>query len=102
MKSLQHPLLIVFALCSMQAPQAIADVTLQQNVTVSASGMAAIMLVSQALVDAGDNVLIIGPLWPNCAGTVEVMGGTPCRKRISSFTRGTSRSCQRISAPMSS
>jgi aspartate aminotransferase len=45
------------------------------RVTVSASGMAAIMLVSQALVDAGDNVLIIGPLWPNCAGTVEVMGG---------------------------
>jgi len=45
------------------------------RVTVSASGMAAIMLVSQSLVDAGDNVLIIGPLWPNCAGTVEVMGG---------------------------
>ena len=45
------------------------------RITVSASGMAAIMLVSQALVDAGDNVLIIGPLWPNCAGTVEVMGG---------------------------
>jgi aspartate aminotransferase len=45
------------------------------RVTVSASGMAAIMLVSQALVDAGDNVLIVGPLWPNCAGTVEVMGG---------------------------
>jgi len=44
-------------------------------ITVSASGMAAIMLVSQSLVDAGDNVLIIGPLWPNCAGTVEVMGG---------------------------
>jgi len=45
------------------------------RITVSASGMAAIMLVSQSLVDAGDNVLIIGPLWPNCAGTVEVMGG---------------------------
>lgn len=45
------------------------------RITVSASGMAGIMLVSQALVDNGDNVLIVGPLWPNCAGTVEVMGG---------------------------
>ncbi len=45
------------------------------RITVSASGMAGIMLVSQALVDNSDNVLIVGPLWPNCAGTVEVMGG---------------------------
>ncbi|MBO6783323.1 MAG: pyridoxal phosphate-dependent aminotransferase [Alphaproteobacteria bacterium] len=45
------------------------------RITVSASGMAGIMLVSQALVDNGDNVVIVGPLWPNCAGTVEVMGG---------------------------
>jgi aspartate/methionine/tyrosine aminotransferase len=37
--------------------------------------MNAIMLSSQALVDAGDNMIIIGPVWPNCIETVHVMGG---------------------------
>lgn len=45
------------------------------RITVAASGMAAIMLVSQTLVDNGDNVVVVGPVWPNCRGTVFVMGG---------------------------
>jgi len=45
------------------------------RITVSVSGMAAIMLTSELLVDNGDNVVVVGPVWPNCKGTVFVMGG---------------------------
>lgn len=43
MKSLTRFLLIAFAVCSVQAPIAMADVTLHQNVTVSASGAMSMM-----------------------------------------------------------
>ncbi|ANK82215.1 MAG: aspartate aminotransferase [Rhizobiales bacterium NRL2] len=43
--------------------------------TVTASGMNAIMLAFQALVDPGDNVLVISPVWPNCAETVKILSG---------------------------
>lgn len=43
--------------------------------TVTASGMNAIMLTFQALVDPGDNVLVISPVWPNCSETIRIMGG---------------------------
>ncbi len=45
------------------------------RLTVTGSGMNAIMLSSQALVDAGDNMIVVGPVWPNCIETVHVMGG---------------------------
>lgn len=45
------------------------------RLTVTASGMNAIMLVSQALIDPGDNMVVVGPIWPNCRETVHVMGG---------------------------
>lgn len=45
------------------------------RVTVTGSGMNAIMLVSQALVAPGDNMVLAGPVWPNCVETVHVMGG---------------------------
>jgi aspartate/methionine/tyrosine aminotransferase len=45
------------------------------RLTVTGSGMNAIMLSSQALVDAGDNMVVIGPVWPNCVETIHVMGG---------------------------
>ena len=43
MKSLTIALLIVFAVCTAQTPLAVADVTLKQNVTVSASGAMSMM-----------------------------------------------------------
>jgi aspartate/methionine/tyrosine aminotransferase len=45
------------------------------RVTVTASGMAAITVVTQALVDPGDNVVLTSPLWPNCRESVHIMGG---------------------------
>lgn len=48
-----------------------------ERITVSSSGMTAIMMVMQMLVDAGDNVVVVGPVWPNARSAVEVMGGEP-------------------------
>lgn len=45
------------------------------RITVTASGMSALMLCSQLIVSPGDNMVAVGPLWPNCAETVHVMGG---------------------------
>ncbi len=53
-----------------------------ERITVTASGMSAIMLVSQLLVSPGDNIVAVGPIWPNCVKTVHVMGG---RSRIAAL-----------------
>lgn len=47
------------------------------RITVTASGMSAIMLATQVLVGAGDNAVIVEPMWPNARETVRVMGGEP-------------------------
>ena len=46
-----------------------------ERITVTASGMSALMLCSQAIVAPGDNMVAVGPIWPNCIETVHVMGG---------------------------
>jgi aspartate aminotransferase len=48
-----------------------------ERILVTSSGMTALMLVAQAVIDAGDNMAIIGPVWPNIAAAVRVMGGEP-------------------------
>src|ERR1700693_5660102 len=48
-----------------------------ERVAVSSSGMTALMLVTQALIDAGDNLVIVAPVWPNIAAAVSIMGGEP-------------------------
>lgn len=47
------------------------------RVSVTSSGMNAIMITFQILVDAGEEVIIISPVWPNAALVVETLGGTP-------------------------
>jgi aspartate aminotransferase len=46
------------------------------RVTVTSAGMSAIMLACQTLVEPGDNVVILAPVWPNINAAVEVLGGT--------------------------
>ena len=43
--------------------------------TVTAGGMQAIMLAVQLLVNDGDNVVVIDPVWPNIGGMVRIAGG---------------------------
>jgi len=45
------------------------------RVTITASGVNAIMLTMQVLVDAGDNVVMVTPVWPNCADAIHILGG---------------------------
>lgn len=45
------------------------------RITVTSGGMPAIMLAIEMLVDAGDNVIVIDPVWPNIGGIVEIVGG---------------------------
>ena len=35
------------------------------------------MLMAQALIDPGDNFVIVAPIWPNIAAVVSIMGGEP-------------------------
>lgn len=43
------------------------------RITVTGSGMNAIMMISEALMSAGDNMVAVGPIWPNCKETVRIM-----------------------------
>ncbi len=47
------------------------------RITVTASAMNAIALLTQTLVDRGDNAVLTVPLWPNIAASVGIMEGEP-------------------------
>ncbi|MFC3230485.1 pyridoxal phosphate-dependent aminotransferase [Marinibaculum pumilum] len=47
------------------------------RVTATLSGMNAIMLAMQTIVDPGDRVVIVAPVWPNVREAVRVLGGEP-------------------------
>src|SRR5258708_8357312 len=44
------------------------------NIAVTSSGMSALMLATQALVGAGDRVVIVTPVWPNLVEIPRVLG----------------------------
>jgi len=60
-----------------------------ERVTVTASGVNALMLIMQALVDPGDNVVMVTPVWPNCADNISVvLGGEVRRVTLAADERG--------------
>jgi len=44
------------------------------RITVTSSGMQAIALSCQSIMDPGDNAVVVSPVWPNIVSAVEVMG----------------------------
>jgi aspartate aminotransferase len=48
-----------------------------ERITVTSSGMQAIALTCQALIDPGDNVVVLSPVWPNISSAIEIMRGEP-------------------------
>ena len=48
-----------------------------ERILVTSSGMTALMLTVQALIDKGDNLVIVAPVWPNIAAAVTILGGEP-------------------------
>lgn len=69
-----------------------------ERITVTASGVNAIMLVMQALVDPGDNVIIVTPLWPNCADAVQILGGEARRVALQPTSGGWNLDLDRLFA----
>jgi aspartate/methionine/tyrosine aminotransferase len=47
-----------------------------ERIAVTSSGMNALMLIMQALVDPGDRVVAVTPLWPNIVQAPVILGGT--------------------------
>jgi len=48
-----------------------------ERIAVTSAGINALMLIAQTLIDPGDNLVIIAPIWPNIAAVVSIMGGEP-------------------------
>ncbi|UYN97505.1 MAG: pyridoxal phosphate-dependent aminotransferase [Enhydrobacter sp.] len=47
------------------------------RLTVTTGGMQAILLTCQLLLDPGDNVVIVSPIWPNITSAVKLVRGEP-------------------------
>ena len=47
----------------------------RENITVTASGMQGLALTALALMDAGDKVVCVEPVWPNLAESFRIAGG---------------------------
>ena len=45
------------------------------RIAVTSGGVNALMLAAQALVDSGDEVVVVTPVWPNLSGQPAIMGG---------------------------
>ena len=58
------------------------------NVAVTASGMSALMLCVEALVDPGDRVVCVTPLWPNLTEIPKILGAEVIRVALEFGERG--------------
>ena len=47
------------------------------RISVTTGGMQAILLVCQLLLDPGDNIVIVSPIWPNITSAVNLVRGEP-------------------------
>jgi aspartate/methionine/tyrosine aminotransferase len=45
------------------------------RITVTGSGMQAIILTCQALIDPGDNIVVVSPVWPNIVSALSIVRG---------------------------
>lgn len=70
------------------------------RVSVTMGGMAAILAAIQMIVDAGDEVLIFDPVWPNVRGAVQMMGGTVRSIRMDETDQGFALDLNRVEDAM--
>lgn len=59
-----------------------------ERITVTGSGMTAVMIAVETLVDNGDNVVTVSPIWPNIFYAIETMGGECRHVRLEQTDRG--------------
>jgi aspartate/methionine/tyrosine aminotransferase len=53
--------------------------TAPDEIAVTASGMSALILTVEALIDAGDRVVVVTPVWPNLTEIPKILGGNVVR-----------------------
>ncbi|MCP4979005.1 MAG: aminotransferase class I/II-fold pyridoxal phosphate-dependent enzyme, partial [Gammaproteobacteria bacterium] len=53
-----------------------------ERITVTGSGMTAIMIATETLIDNGDNMVLVSPIWPNIFYCVQTMGGESRHVRL--------------------
>ena len=58
------------------------------RITVTASGMTALHVALQTIVDAGENVVLVTPIWPNAPAAIQIMGAEPRRVSLLSQPNG--------------
>jgi len=68
------------------------------RITVTNGGMPAVMLAIEMLVDKGDNVVVIDPVWPNIGGIVQVVGGEVRSVRMDDTATGWQLDIARVAA----
>ena len=59
-----------------------------ERVTVASSGMNGIMMSLQCMVGAGDNVLVVTPIWPNIFWAIHIAGGIMKPVRLEALPEG--------------
>jgi aspartate/methionine/tyrosine aminotransferase len=68
------------------------------NVAVTASGMSALMLTVEALVNPGDRVVCVTPLWPNLTEIPKILGAEVVRNPLSFDRNGWTLDVERLLA----
>lgn len=58
------------------------------RITVTASGMTALHVALQTIVDAGENIVLVTPIWPNAPAAIQIMGAEPRRVSLVSQPNG--------------
>ena len=70
----------------------------EDRITVTQSGMNAIMLAMQMIAGPGDNVIVIDPVWPNMAGMARLVGAGVRHVRMELGEGGWSLDINRLTA----
>jgi aspartate aminotransferase len=68
------------------------------RISATSSGMNAVMLVTQALVGRGDNVVCVTPSWPNILRAISILGGEVREMPLAHDERGWSLDLQKLFA----
>tara|TARA_Y100000588_G_scaffold47220_1_gene44568 strand:- start:748 stop:1911 length:1164 start_codon:yes stop_codon:yes gene_type:complete len=58
------------------------------RITVTASGMTALHVALQTIVDDGENIVLVTPIWPNAPAAMQIMGAEPRRVSLVSQPDG--------------
>ena len=69
-----------------------------ERVFLTSSGMQAIMLSTQLLIDPGDEVVMLTPVWPNIFNAVAILGGRPVPVPMDFSANGWSVDFDRLAA----